>query len=145
MTVEPAFNQAKSNNMKNSSHEPEWCLLQNQFESYEKHSLYIKLCSILILALGEALSFSGTTTFLILLVLWLQDAIWKTFQSRIEPRLLQIEKYFRNETAENQFQFNSEYQLVERSGLLKIQEYAKQAIRPTVAFPHIVLIAISCL
>ncbi|MAZ71108.1 hypothetical protein [Porticoccus sp.] len=128
--------------MEKKKYEAEWCLLQNQFESYEKHSLYIKLSSILMLFLSEIFSVSMTSTFLILLVLWLQDAIWKTFQSRIEPRLLKIEKNIREKTEGNEFQFNKEYQLVETSSLSKILEYAKQAIRPTVAFPHIVLMII---
>ena len=128
--------------MEKKKYEAEWCLLQNQFESYEKHPLYIKLSSILMLFLSEIFSVSMTSTFLILLVLWLQDAIWKTFQSRIEPRLLKIEKNIREKTEGNEFQFNKEYQLVETSSLSKILEYAKQAIRPTVAFPHIVLMII---
>ncbi|PHQ55784.1 MAG: hypothetical protein COA29_04760 [Porticoccus sp.] len=128
--------------METKKYEAEWCLLQNQFESYEKHSLYIKLSSILMLFLSEIFSVSMTSRFLVLLVLWLQDAIWKTFQSRIEPRLLKIEKNIREKTEGSEFQFNKEYQLVETSGLSKILEYAKQAIRPTVAFPHIVLMII---
>lgn len=128
--------------MEIKKYEAEWCLLQNQFESYEKHSLYIKLSSILMLFLSEIFSVSMTSIFLVLLVLWLQDAIWKTFQSRIEPRLLKIEKNIREKTEGSEFQFNKEYQLVETSGLSKILEYAKQAIRPTVAFPHIVLMII---
>ena len=128
--------------MENNKYEAEWCLLQNQFESYEKHSLYIKLSSILILFLSHTVSISATSTVFILLVLWLQDAIWKTFQSRLEPRLLQIEKNIREKTEANAFQFNSDYQLVETRGLSKILEYAKQAIRPTVAFPYIALIII---
>ncbi|MBG58674.1 MAG: hypothetical protein CMK46_10385 [Porticoccus sp.] len=128
--------------METKKYEAEWCLLQNQFESYEKHSLYIKLSSILMLFLSEIFSVSMTSIFLILLVLWLQDAIWKTFQSRIEPRLLKIEKNIREKTEGSEFQFNREYQLVETSGLSKILEYSKQAIRPTLAFPHIVLMII---
>jgi len=128
--------------MEKKKYEAEWCLLQNQFESYEKHSLYIKLSSILMLFLSEIFSVSMTSIFLILLVLWLQDAIWKTFQSRIEPRLLKIEKNIREKTEGSEFQFNREYQLVKTSGLSKILEYSKQAIRPTLAFPHIVLMII---
>lgn len=128
--------------METNKYEAEWCLLQSQFESYEKHSLYIKLSSILILFISGILSISTTSVFLILLVLWLQDAIWKTFQSRIEPRLFQIERNIREEAEGSEFQFNSEYQLVETSGLSKIQEYVKQAVRPTVAFPHVALLIV---
>ncbi|MGI0119865.1 hypothetical protein [Zooshikella sp. RANM57] len=126
--------------MERKKYELEWSLLQNQFESYEKHSLYIKLISILVLLLSEVASTNTAVVFFILLLLWLQDSIWKTFQSRIEPRLLQIEKNIREGTEGCEFQFNSEYQKIENSGIGKICEYAKQAMRPTVAFPHVALV-----
>ncbi len=132
--------------METKEFQTEWCLLQNQFDSYEKHSLYIKLLSIIVLLAAEVLGVISIFMLLILAVLWVQDAIWKTFQSRIEPRLLQIEKYIlegRGEGSENGVcQFNTEYQKVSLSGLSLIIEYAKQSIRPTVAFPHLVLILI---
>jgi hypothetical protein len=120
----------------------EWCLLQNQFDSYEKHSLYIKLISVVVFLTAEISGVISVFILLILMVLWLQDAIWKTFQSRIEPRLLQIEKYISEESKECAFQFNSEYYKVRLRGLNLASEYVHQSIRPTVAFPHIVLILI---
>jgi len=121
----------------------EWCLLQNQFDSYEKHSLYIKLVSIIVLFSAVI---SGTITnsiILILLLLWGQDAIWKTFQSRIEPRLFQIEKSLSTANSnEAACQFNTEYNKVSLGGMALIIEYARQSIRPTVAFPHVGLIII---
>lgn len=128
--------------MTTNKNEAEWCLLQNQYDSYEKHSLYIKLTAILVLVLAEIFNTITLILFFILLVLWLQDAIWKTFQSRFEPRLLQLEKNIREKTECSTCQFNSEYQKVETSGMTKIFEYIRQAVRPTIAFPHAVLIVI---
>ncbi|MFT5504226.1 MAG: hypothetical protein ACI8XC_001941 [Gammaproteobacteria bacterium] len=120
----------------------EWCLLQNQFDSYEKHSLYIKLIGVFVLLAAEVSGVINIFILLILAILWLQDAIWKTFQSRIEIRLLRIEKFISEESKEPVYQFNSQYHKVRFSGLGLINEYALQSIRPTVAFPHIVLILI---
>lgn len=128
--------------MEQQKYKSEWCLLQNQFESYEKHSLYIKLLSILVLLSFVALDIYNESVLFILIVLWMQDAIWKTFQSRIEPRLLQIEQNIREEKPDAEFQFNSEYQKVSNKGLALIVEYARQAMRPTVAFPHVILIIV---
>ena len=128
--------------METEEFKTEWCLLQNQFDSYEKHSLYIKLISVLVLLAAALSDVISLLIVLILVVLWLQDAIWKTFQSRIEPRLLQIEKYISEDSNQSAFQFNSEYHNVRLSGLSQINEYVRQSIRPTVAFPHIVLILI---
>ena len=91
----------------------------------------------------EISGFIGITIIFILLVLWGQDAIWKTFQSRIEPRLFQIEKSISTDCSESACQFNTEYNKGSLGGLALIIEYSRQSIRPTIAFPHIVLIIIS--
>lgn len=126
----------------------EWCLLQNQFDSYEKYSLIIKLFSIAVLVTTLQLSSFTALLVIILLVLWLQDSIWKTFQGRIELRLLQIEKSLKESHSEDQSgvlpcQFNTEY-LKQRPGVTGlIKEYCRQALRPTVAFPHFVLVLLA--
>ncbi|MBV1959732.1 MAG: hypothetical protein KUG53_03245, partial [Pseudomonadales bacterium] len=82
---------------------------------------------------------------LLLLMVWLQDAIWKTFQSRIDVRLLQLEQYLSSEhpleTRDGKaYQFNSLY-LENRPGSIGlVKEYLVQALRPTVAFPHLLLV-----
>lgn len=121
----------------------EWRLLQNQFDSYEKHSLYIKLSSIIVLLIAAVTGQTNSYIILILSVLWLQDGIWKTFQSRIEIRLLQIEKCIAEKSEENAFQFNTAYDEASLNGLSLVGEYTRQSIRPTVAFPHSVLILIA--
>lgn len=128
--------------MDNKEFKTEWCLLQHQFDSYEKHSLYIKLFSVIMLLIFEIFGSINICMVLILAVLWLQDAIWKTFQSRIESRLLQVEKYILEGTEQQAFQFNTEFLKVRLGGLSLITEYVCQSLRPTVAFPHLVLIVI---
>jgi len=123
----------------------EWSLLQNQFDSYEKYSLLIKLVSVLILLVAYITHHLHFFVFLLLLVLWMQDAIWKTFQSRIEVRLLQLEEYLSGDqsldrTDQKAYQFNSQY-VESRPGIVGlVNEYRRQAMRPTVAYPHIVLL-----
>ena len=128
----------------------EWSLLQKQFDSYEKHSLLIKLSSIGVLAAAYFTNHLSVFVLLLLLVLWLQDAIWKTFQARIDVRLLQLEDYLSNEhSLENRdgiaFQFNSLYAQNRPGNVGLLKEYLRQSLRPTVAFPHIILVAILAL
>ncbi|MFA7555426.1 MAG: hypothetical protein WCY88_14355 [Spongiibacteraceae bacterium] len=132
-------------NLIQASLENEWALLQNQFDSYEKHSLLIKLTNIVILSLAFLSHNLSIYIFCLLLILWAQDAIWKTFQSRIEIRLLQIESALLNnddrQAAHCQaYQFNSHYQKSRPGSYGLIKEYWQQAIRPTVLFPHVPLI-----
>ena len=120
----------------------EWCVLQDQYDSYEKHSLYIKLVSVTVLVATGIAGVMPVFTSLVLLVLWLQDAIWKTFQSRIETRLLQVESNISEKVDEHAFQFNTQYQSIRLKGLSLLGEYIHQSVRPTVAFPHAALILI---
>lgn len=128
--------------MKKDSMEGEWSLLQNQFDSYEKFSLLIKLVNTGILSIAYFSDRLSVFVVLILLVLWGQDAIWKTFQSRIETRLLTIEKYLLDSAEEQACQFNSQYRKNRKGGVALIGEYFRQAIRPTIAFPHALLVLI---
>ncbi|NMP31683.1 hypothetical protein HII17_08925 [Thalassotalea sp. M1531] len=129
--------------MKTSALNAEWCLLQNQYDSYEKHSLYIKLVSTLILAMAIFAEQNNILIGVVLMTLWLQDGIWKTFQSRIETRLLYLESEMLKSESDIAFQFNTAYQRSAFTGTTLIMEYIRQAIRPTVAFPYIVLIGMN--
>ncbi|WP_028468329.1 hypothetical protein [Neptunomonas japonica] len=124
----------------------EWNTLQNQSDSYEKHSLYIKLLAIAITA-SAALLIAQTNLYIVIIlaILWLQDAIWKTFQARISERLIKIETALRDTSSLHNVppcQLNSEW-LAKRSGFVGlIKEYLCQAARPTIAFPYILLIGL---
>jgi hypothetical protein len=126
--------------LKTKEIEKEWCLLQNQFDSYEKYSLIIKLANTGLLCTAYFVNRMSVFVVFLLLILWMQDAIWKTFQSRIEIRLLQIENSLLDQSDENAFQFNSLYQKNRPGSAGLISEYLRQALRPTVAFPHVVLV-----
>jgi hypothetical protein len=125
----------------------EWSILQHQFDSYEKASLAIKLVSLLLVAFALLLAKLSFAFLCLVLILWLQDGIWKTFQARIEQRLLVVEQMFNDSMADKQpaqiaFQLNRQF-LANRSSTLKlVAEYLQQACRPTVAFPHALLLLI---
>ena len=127
----------------------EWSLLQNQFDSYEKFSLQIKLFAIGLLSIGYFTNNLGIFVFSLLLILWLQDAIWKTFQSRIDTRLLQIEQILSvSDNAQNidseAYLFNSQFLKSRPSNMALIKVYLRQAVKPTVAYPHAVLVLLLC-
>lgn len=76
-------------------------------------------------------------------ILWLQDSIWKTFQHRIENRLLTVEKMLANDEHADGMQFNSSWQASRPGAVELVMEYLSQSIMPTVAFPHALLVAIA--
>lgn len=117
----------------------EWQTLQNQFDSYEKYSLLIKLVAVLVTTIAIVMELNVVITVLIIGTLWLQDGIWKTFQSRFEHRILAVEEALATNHAMTGCQFNQDYQANAHSGKALIIEYVKQALRPTVMFPFVVL------
>lgn len=121
----------------------EWQLLQNQFDSYEKHSLYIKLVALVLLTTGLYSSLSLWLLLPILAIVWLLDGIWKTFQARIEVRLLKVEQAIGESRSITACQFNQEF-LAQRPGMVGlVGEYIKSALRPTVAYPHALLLLLA--
>lgn len=124
------------------NYQNEWTTLQNSYDRYEVNGLWIKLIAIILFFLSFALATPIIITLLMLLVFWLQEAIWKTFQNRTEQRLLNIEQELTQANENSSFQFYSQWESTRPSTLGLIKEYAKQACRPTIAFPYIALVAV---
>jgi hypothetical protein len=128
----------------------EWITLQNQFDSYEKCSLAIKLFSILICCILVFALDAGLWSLLVVAILWLQDAIWKTFQNRIGQRLEIVEQAIQDNPHHVQghllhigmigMQFNLAWNQSRPRAIGLISEYIKQSLKPTVAYPYVVLI-----
>lgn len=132
--------------MQKSNLADEWALLQNQFDSYEKFSLLIKLANITLMSCAIFFKIFNIYLLFILMIIWLLDGIWKTFQSRIETRLLIVEEYFSkgslHESKILPYQFNRQFMQHRPGGITLIKEYVRQALRPTVAYPHFFLLLI---
>ena len=127
----------------------EWLTLQNQFDSYEKCSLAIKLFSILICCILVFALNAGVWSLLVVAILWLQDGIWKTFQSRIGKRLEIVEQAIQDNPhhvpellLHMGMQFNLAWNQSRPQAIGLISEYIKQSLKPTVAYPHVLLIAL---
>jgi hypothetical protein len=122
----------------------EWATLQNNHEQHERNSLLIKLAGVALLAASPALTLSAPASVALLLVLWLQEAIFRTFQARLGERILRIEQLLREGAiqAAAPCQLHSEW-LASRPGTAGLlAEYGKNMLRPTVAFPYAVLVLI---
>ncbi len=120
----------------------EWTSLQYQFDAYEKYSLIIKLVSVCLVALAAIAPFGVYVILLLNFILWGQDAIWKTFQGRIFTRLLTIEKAFAQQQS-MPIAFNLAWLDSKPGSLGLVKEYAANAFKPTVLFPHVFLVGIS--
>ena len=121
----------------------EWTTLQNNHERYETGALWIKLVAVVLFFTGAAIALEPWLLCLLQLVLWLQEAIYKTFQNRLGARLQQLESWIAEPpgaAAGGAYQLHSAW-LAQRKGLAGLLgEYAASAFRPTVAFPYVVLL-----
>lgn len=125
----------------------EWAILQDNHEQYENTSLLIKLGGIALFVACLALSLDVVISLLLLLVLWIQEAVFRTSQSRLGRRILRIEQLLgQDQTATTApYQLHSEW-LATRPGFAGLlAEYGRNMLRPTVAFPYVVLMGIMAL
>jgi hypothetical protein len=122
----------------------EWGILQRQHEHYEFVALGIKLFAVFLFAVALTLGLQDALTGLLMLVLWMQDAIFKTFQGRLGARLLELERHLADGGASPgpAFQLHTAWHASRKGlgGLLG--EYLRSALRPTVAFPYGVLLLV---
>lgn len=119
----------------------EWLALQAHHEQYERAALGVKLLAVALCALA----FGVRWLWVLMLVLWLQEAIFKTYQARLGARLLRVEALLRDAATQpaQALQLHSEWLATRPRGAALLREYALTALRPTVAFPYPVLVLLS--
>lgn len=116
----------------------EWLALQAQYERYEVLALAVKLAAFVAVVLvpddGLALA--------LLALLWLQEAVLKTFQGRLGERLLSVEAGLRTGEGGVAMQLHSDWLARRPRGAALLAQYLKSALRPTVALPYPLLMVL---
>lgn len=120
----------------------EWTTLQDNHEQYEKNSLLIKLGSMVLFVACVALMLETAITVLLLLILWVQEGIFRTFQSRLGVRILRLEQLLRQGSPQPGYQLHTEWQASRPGAAGLFAEYGRSMLRPTVAYPYVVLMAL---
>ena len=122
--------------------EREWAILHRDYERYERTALVIKLLAVTISLVCWMLALGPFIANIFILVLWLQEGIWKTYQARIGARLLSVEKMLVDPPTDQDqpFQLYSVWTENRKGGLRLVAEYVANSLRPTVAFPYVVLL-----
>lgn len=126
----------------NSPLASEWHLLQSQYHDYERQALYIKLFAFIMLVTALINSAQTILACVVLTLIWLQEAIWRTFQSRVQQRILTIEKALADSVQNESLAFQHHSQFIaNKPGIIGlIGQYLKNGLSPTVAFPHAIFI-----
>ncbi|GGC85640.1 hypothetical protein [Undibacterium terreum] len=124
--------------------ELEWVTLQNNIEQYERTALLIKLLAICLFTAVLIMGLHATLVAVLILIFWLQEAIFRTSQFRLGERIVRVEGLIKAgmQTEIAGFQLHSEW-LASRKGLQGLLlEYLGSALKPTVAFPYAALLLI---
>lgn len=121
----------------------EWSVLQKLHERYEFGALTIKLTAIVLFFAGLVVELHGTWLVLLVALLWLQEGIFKTYQARLGTRLLALERGMAADEPMPVFALHSAW-LAQRRGVVgQMREYLGSTLRPTVAFPYLVLLVLT--
>lgn len=122
----------------------EWAVLQILHERYEFGALAIKLTAVVLFFAGIVIDLHATWLMLLMAVLWLQEGIFKTSQSRLGARLLQLEQLLAegNGGQGEAFQLHTRWATQRPGTIGLVGEYLRSAMRPTVAFPYAVLLLV---
>ena len=125
----------------------EWLALQDQYERYESGGLHIKLFTVALMVFGLATAVPAVWLCGLVVVLWLQEGIYRTFQSRLGQRILRVEGLIRQHECEASagqqpaaFQLHSEWLAGRPGALTLVREYVARACRPTVAYPYVLIL-----
>ena len=125
----------------------EWSLLHSQYQTFENYALLIKLFAITVVAFAFVLSGAGWEVLGIVLIFWLTEAVWKTFQSRTETDLRVVEDQIEGcrkvgvggASAESAFQLYSRWAKTRPATTDLVRQYFSGLLQPTVAITYLLL------
>ncbi len=128
----------------------EWTQLLQQSDQYERNALYLKFLAIALVGWAFVTTAPGLGVLAIVGICWVSEGVLKTFQSRTDARILQLERAIRQEeTEENKvdemivpMQFFSDWERLRPSSIGLVKDYLLNALRPTVAFVYFALIVV---
>jgi len=117
----------------------EWLALQGQHERYESLALGVKLVAFVAVVVVP----DNPLAVALLGLLWLQEAVLKTFQARLGDRLLAVEAALRSGEATAAMQLHSDWLGGRPRGAGLLVQYGRSALRPTVALPYPLLMLLA--
>jgi hypothetical protein len=115
----------------------EWLALQAQHERYEALALAVKLAAVAACAWAPDRALAAA----LVALLWLQEAVLKTFQGRLGERLLALEPALAD-GSQPAMQLHSAWLATRPRGAGLLAQYLKSALRPTVALPYPLLMGL---
>lgn len=122
----------------------EWEILHREHEQSERSTAMLKAGAVLLSFATLAIAVDILLSGLLIMVLWVQEGITRTVQARVGARLLQIENMLRatHGNVDSAFQLHTTWQDARGGTMALVGDYARHALRPTVAYPYVMLLVI---
>ncbi|MCQ9374189.1 hypothetical protein NMQ14_08010 [Methyloversatilis sp. XJ19-13] len=122
----------------------EWATLQQDHERHERCAVGIKIAAVALTAGAALFGFPLELAAPLIAIVWVIEAMLRTVQGRLGQRLLKVETLIADGASEYAAcQLHTEWQATRPGAVGLLMEYAKSALKPTVAFPYPLLIILS--
>lgn len=119
----------------------EWSTLQHDHERHERCAVGIKIAAVALTAGAALFGFPFELAAPLIAIVWVIEAMLRTVQGRLGQRLLKVETLIADGASEYAAcQLHTEWQATRPGAAGLLMEYAKSALKPTVAFPYPLLI-----
>lgn len=119
----------------------EWTTLQQDHERHERCAVGIKIAAVALTAGAALFGFPFELAAPLIAIVWVIEAMLRTVQGRLGQRLLKVEALIADGASEYAAcQLHTEWQATRPGAAGLLMEYAKSALKPTVAFPYPLLI-----
>lgn len=116
----------------------EWQTLQDNHEQHEQNALFIKLACLALCMAGLASGLALIWIAFTVVICWIQEGIFKTYQSRLGDRLLSVEALLAQpNSTPSAMQLHTGWLASRPGGGALLGGYLISAVRPTVAFPYL--------
>lgn len=119
----------------------EWSTLQQDHERHERCAVGIKIAAVALTAGAALFGFPFELAAPLTVIVWVIEAMLRTVQGRLGQRLLKVETLIADGASEYAAcQLHTEWQATRPGATGLLTEYATNALKPTVAFPHVLLL-----
>ncbi len=119
----------------------EWATLQQDHERHERCAVGIKIAAVALTAGAALFGFPFELAAPLTVIVWVIEAMLRTVQGRLGQRLLKVETLIADGASDYAAcQLHTEWQAGRPGAAGLLAEYARAALKPTVAFPHAFLL-----
>lgn len=126
-------------NQAQTGNHAEWLCLQHRYDHMEQQALWLRVVAIVLWLYLLQTEASLLLQLGCIALFWLQEAVWKTQQSRTAVRLLSLEQAI-SQQQDISCQWHSQWQAQRGQAQGLVLDYLRHSLKPTVALTYTILL-----